>query len=151
MTLYNEVTMGMSLSYLFALEWEKDVINFFFRFETYLPMHDLWKEYMKQTLGLTDKSKYEKNLWYLILYISHCHWIFLCEKCLNLYNTEYENFPTNFWNTKFSSLGLILTITLWNNGLTPSPQPQCVCQPQIIWMMQKWASFWVSEPWTQWL
>lgn len=27
------------------------------KFETYLPMHDLWKEYMKQTLGLTDKSK----------------------------------------------------------------------------------------------
>ncbi|XP_022342004.2 ribonuclease P protein subunit p29-like isoform X2 [Crassostrea virginica] len=27
------------------------------KFETYLPMHELWKEYMRETLGLTDKTK----------------------------------------------------------------------------------------------
>ncbi|XP_062622222.1 ribonuclease P protein subunit p29-like [Saccostrea cucullata] len=27
------------------------------KFETYLPMHELWKDYMRQTLGLTDKNK----------------------------------------------------------------------------------------------
>ncbi|XP_061197888.1 ribonuclease P protein subunit p29-like [Saccostrea echinata] len=27
------------------------------KFETYLPMHELWKDYMRQTLGLADKSK----------------------------------------------------------------------------------------------
>lgn len=58
MTLYNEVYhIKVSIIFVCFEMRERSSYEFFFRFETYLPMHDLWKEYMKQTLGLTDKSK----------------------------------------------------------------------------------------------